>query len=608
MRQLVQAVDHMHQGDIIHRDIKIENFLLDADCNLKISDFGLSNVLGPDGLLHTQCGSPAYAAPEIFCHSSYGPAVDIWSIGVNMYAMLTGELPFVVEPPNNMSKLHAKILKGFKMPEKLSKDCQHLLTRLLTSDERQRITLKDVMTHSWMNDGHADGMAPSVFPNNLTDEQVDGNVIASLIKCGYSEETVREIIKINKPVVENASYHLLVKRIAGGWGYPDGAEPAIAEEAEPTVDENGNYLFLPKLDNLTSSGGKDCPKNTERKDFLERPTNPRVGQLLKSAGTGSARSDEEIALQEERLKCSTVNTDDCVIDCKTDKNPKTNLPLVKNSLKVTETDNSAKTEFENGVPRIERLAIRNDQVKGQSSSTSGSSADSGRHPKLQRNLKDAEESNSSSSNEKRKLRLRFEDEVNDVSRDKRRSKHPKPRELPSKPSTAPERSRPTQRIERIPQDTGCMFILNGKVVTEGRPLLKKVERGVRLERRNSEVNAKASAQQGLLRNLQRSRTDPGYSKLDGRRKESMPFQSHGAFPVHRLGTYYSSPRSMRTLSKGHFQGDKQDHGGGHQRSYTAPQESRGGMMMDIFGGKGTKGRRGLPNIKGSAVRLSLVTR
>jgi serine/threonine protein kinase len=81
----------------------------------------LSNCLDERQFLNTQCGSPAYAAPEIFAHEDYGPEVDIWSIGVNMYAMLAGKLPFKVENRSkNLAKLHACILKGFEMPQFLT--------------------------------------------------------------------------------------------------------------------------------------------------------------------------------------------------------------------------------------------------------------------------------------------------------------------------------------------------------------------------------------------------------------------------------------------------------------------------------------------------------
>uniref|UniRef100_A0A3B5LJH2 non-specific serine/threonine protein kinase n=1 Tax=Xiphophorus couchianus TaxID=32473 RepID=A0A3B5LJH2_9TELE len=83
-RQILSAVEHLHKHGIVHRDLKIENFLLDEHNNIKIVDFGLSNTLKPDSLslelLNTQCGSPAYAAPELLAHKKYGSKVDVWSI------------------------------------------------------------------------------------------------------------------------------------------------------------------------------------------------------------------------------------------------------------------------------------------------------------------------------------------------------------------------------------------------------------------------------------------------------------------------------------------------------------------------------------------------
>ncbi|XP_072036004.1 uncharacterized protein [Amphiura filiformis] len=227
IRQLVSAVDHMHRVDIIHRDIKVENFLLDEDMNLKVIDFGLSNILGPDGLLSTQCGSPAYAAPEIFCNSSYGPAVDVWSIGVNMYAMLTGELPFVVDPPNNMTKLHARILQGCNIPVHLTKDCQDLLGKLMTIGERERITIHGIMKHPWINRGYSHHLKPSTNTGKLQDTiNVDEHILSSMKDCGYNEDDVKETVLANKPLSENASYYLMIKRLNKGWGYPEGRAPA----------------------------------------------------------------------------------------------------------------------------------------------------------------------------------------------------------------------------------------------------------------------------------------------------------------------------------------------------------------------------------------------
>ncbi|KAJ8026683.1 Hormonally up-regulated neu tumor-associated kinase [Holothuria leucospilota] len=585
-----------------------QNCIVMSQCFVCLLDFGLSNILGPDGLLHTQCGSPAYAAPEIFCHSSYGPAVDVWSIGVNMYAMLTGELPFVVDPPNNMSKLHAKILKGFKMPESLSQDCQDLLTRLLTSDERLRINLREVMVHPWINEGEPATIVPSVFPNHLSHDELDIDIISSLKKCGYNETTIKEMVLINKPVIENASYHLLIKRLAGGWGYPDGAEPTIMEETETRLDENNNHILLPKVDDMNSVGTSDSGLGGSggiigKRDTFEKPLHPAsTFPIQRHQMEESARSDKDISHQEERLKCSTVNTDDCPMDETTDASlfQKRHVPSWAGVKEVNSND------LDRTLGHVNKLHIDSDQSKDKSFSSSDPC-----EKEVRLGLANSKEENKKVHSGRSKPKIRFENEVKQIFPDKQKTRFPAPfpNDLPAKPSTAPEKYR---NHDEQSQNGGCALVLNGKMMSEGRPFLKKVEQGMRLEKRNSEGNARISAQQGLLRNLQRSRTDPGvHRKMDGRRNEVfLPFQSHGAFPSHRLGTFYSTPRSVRMLSRGHVQKEQQI-GGVHQRSYTAPQPSRGSSKRDMFellGGKNSRGRKGLPNIKGSAVRLSLVSR
>ncbi|XP_015714367.1 hormonally up-regulated neu tumor-associated kinase homolog A-like [Coturnix japonica] len=157
-RQILSAVGYLHCHGIVHRDLKIENFLLDENNNIKIVDFGLSNTAKFEGLsqelLHTQCGSPAYAAPELLAHRKYGPKVDVWSIGVSTFAMLTGTLPFTVEP-FNIKQLHQKMVIGeiSPIPSDISPGAVHFMQSLLEPDPAKRPGVKEAMKHKWLNEG-----------------------------------------------------------------------------------------------------------------------------------------------------------------------------------------------------------------------------------------------------------------------------------------------------------------------------------------------------------------------------------------------------------------------------------------------------------------------
>ncbi|KAI9366096.1 kinase-like domain-containing protein [Zopfochytrium polystomum] len=109
-RMVLSAVDYCHKNAVIHRDLKPENLLLDESKRIKIIDFGFGNNYTLDGLLDTFCGSPFYAAPEMILGKKYeGPEVDMWSLGVILFALLCGHLPF---DDDNMRELYKKIASG----------------------------------------------------------------------------------------------------------------------------------------------------------------------------------------------------------------------------------------------------------------------------------------------------------------------------------------------------------------------------------------------------------------------------------------------------------------------------------------------------------------
>ncbi|KAK8961207.1 CBL-interacting serine/threonine-protein kinase 11 [Platanthera guangdongensis] len=150
-RQLISAVGYSHSRGVFHRDLKLENLLLDENGDLKISDFGLSAVasqIQSDGLFHTLCGTPAYVAPEILAKKGYHPAgVDIWASGVILFVLAVGYLPF---NDTNLMAMYRKIYRGeYRLPKWVSPELRHLIGRLLDTNPGSRITVEEIVAHPW---------------------------------------------------------------------------------------------------------------------------------------------------------------------------------------------------------------------------------------------------------------------------------------------------------------------------------------------------------------------------------------------------------------------------------------------------------------------------
>jgi serine/threonine protein kinase len=146
-RQMISALCYLHFKNILHRDLKLENILVDKEIRqCKLIDFGLSNFWHQGKEMQTFCGSPEYAAPELFMKESYGPAVDTWSFGVLLFAMTLGHVPF---EEMELQKLIGKVLKGLSLThlqemKKLSFNCQILIMKCFNLDAWTRITAKEI--------------------------------------------------------------------------------------------------------------------------------------------------------------------------------------------------------------------------------------------------------------------------------------------------------------------------------------------------------------------------------------------------------------------------------------------------------------------------------
>ncbi|KAM6909305.1 serine/threonine-protein kinase MARK2 isoform 7-T7 [Xenentodon cancila] len=206
-RQIVSAVQYCHQKCIVHRDLKAENLLLDADMNIKIADFGFSNEFTLGNKLDTFCGSPPYAAPELFQGKKYdGPEVDVWSLGVILYTLVSGSLPF---DGQNLKELRERVLRGkYRIPFYMSTDCENLLKKFLILNPSKRGSLEQqIMRDRWMNVGYEeDELKPYIEPQP---DYKDPRRTDIMLQMGFSQEEIQDSLVNQKYNDVMATYLLL---------------------------------------------------------------------------------------------------------------------------------------------------------------------------------------------------------------------------------------------------------------------------------------------------------------------------------------------------------------------------------------------------------------
>uniref|UniRef100_A0A8B9KZA9 non-specific serine/threonine protein kinase n=1 Tax=Astyanax mexicanus TaxID=7994 RepID=A0A8B9KZA9_ASTMX len=252
-RQIVSAVQYCHQKHIVHRDLKAENLLLDADMNIKIADFGFSNEFTVGNKLDTFCGSPPYAAPELFQGKKYdGPEVDVWSLGVILYTLVSGSLPF---DGQNLKELRERVLRGkYRIPFYMSTDCENLLKRFLVLNPGKRGTLEQIMRDRWINAGsEEEELKPYTEPETDISDQKRIDVMVGM---GYSRDEIQESLSKMKYDEITATYLLLGRKANEEVSDSSSNSNQSLAKNRPSSEMNGQSPAHLKVQRSVSSNQK----------------------------------------------------------------------------------------------------------------------------------------------------------------------------------------------------------------------------------------------------------------------------------------------------------------------------------------------------------------
>uniref|UniRef100_A0A8C4T6Y3 non-specific serine/threonine protein kinase n=1 Tax=Erpetoichthys calabaricus TaxID=27687 RepID=A0A8C4T6Y3_ERPCA len=273
---------------LIHRRCSAENLLLDADMNIKIADFGFSNEFTIGNKLDTFCGSPPYAAPELFQGKKYdGPEVDVWSLGVILYTLVSGSLPF---DGQNLKELRERVLRGkYRIPFYMSTDCENLLKKLLVLNPVKRGSLEQIMKDRWMNVGfEEEELKPYTEPEP---DFSDTKRIELMVTMGFSRDEITESLIGQKYDEVMATYLLLGRKQPEFEGSESLSNSNLCQRSRPSSDLNNSSTQSPAHSKVQRS----ISANQKQRRFSDHagPTIPPAVSYTKRAQANSVESDQK---------------------------------------------------------------------------------------------------------------------------------------------------------------------------------------------------------------------------------------------------------------------------------------------------------------------------
>ncbi|KAG8518492.1 Hormonally up-regulated neu tumor-associated kinase, partial [Galemys pyrenaicus] len=272
------------------------SFLIQSGfCLPFFADFGLSNcagILGHSDPFSTQCGSPAYAAPELLARKKYGPKIDVWSIGVNMYAMLTGTLPFTVEPFSLRALYQKMVDKEMNpLPTQLSTGAINFLRSLLEPDPVKRPNIQQALANRWLNENYTGRVPCNVtYPNRISLEDLSPSVVLHMTeKLGYKNSDVINTVLSNRACHILAIYFLLNKKLERYLSGKSDIQDSVCyktqlyqiEKCRPSKEPYEASLDTWTRDLEFHAVQDKKPKEQEKRgDFLHRPFSKKLDKSL----------------------------------------------------------------------------------------------------------------------------------------------------------------------------------------------------------------------------------------------------------------------------------------------------------------------------------------
>jgi len=326
--QVCQGIRYLHDRHIVHRDVKLENLLLDEQGTVKIIDFGFSTIVPPGKKLKIFCGTPSYMAPEIVARKEYaGFCADIWAMGVLLYALLCGSFPFRGQ---NDRDLYRKIVRGvFHIPEFVGEGARGVLHRALTTDMTRRPTVDDLLADAWLSahreEAHAAKTASGGYqPNSSTSSTAttaapSSSTGQSARESGSGESPAARSYPCAPPAPATPANATAapaavssVVRSAGEQKAPAGSGAAAVAtlaansqsgQERPRLSSSATPSMAEEAPAVTSEGGSSMPAALEAST---QPSRPGTAVSQGPSATGeeraySRRVEEEAITKLERL-------------------------------------------------------------------------------------------------------------------------------------------------------------------------------------------------------------------------------------------------------------------------------------------------------------------